>query len=321
MASEFRPNRPTPFEGYATESVPQAAAGSAGKNGILEATFAADSTGQTRLVRDYAKVPFHVTGDLSHDQELKKLASLFVQSPTGGIAQGDRHRMDIEVKEGAQAHVTTQSATQVLGMERNYGRSDVSLTVDDGGYLEFLPEPVILFPNSRLLQRVQMDLGDDATVVFGETVVPGRLARGEAFEYDRYYSRVVGRERSEVGESKESGENEEHGRRLFEDVVHLSGEDDMRRPGLFGENRVLGSLYVVGTGFEDGESAELSDRIHERVADTDATASASTLPREKGVVVRALGSRTDAVTSALFAAWDETRQARFGVSAPEPRKL
>lgn len=314
MASDSGDSRPTPFDQYASEPVPQAAAGSAGKDGVLEATFAADSGGQTRLVRDYAKVPFHVTGDLNHDEELPKLATLFVQSPTGGIAQGDRHRMQVDVTEGAQAHVTTQSATQVLGMERNYGRSTVSLTVDDCGYLEFLPEPVILFPDSRLLQRVELSLGSDATVVFGETVVPGRLARGEAFEYDRYYSRVTA---DAVDGDADSGTRG----RLFEDVVHLAGDDEVQRPGVFGEHRVLGSLYVVGTGF-DGETTEtLSDRIHERVAETGATASASTLPREAGVVVRALGPRTDAVTAALYAAWDETRDELFGVAAPGSRKL
>jgi urease accessory protein len=324
MSTDFRP---ASFDEYATEPVPQAAAGSAGKNGILEATFAADSTGQTRLVRDYAKVPFHVTGDLSHDQELPELASLFVQSPTGGIAQGDRHSMDIDVGADAKAHVTTQSATQVLGMERNYGRSDVTITVDDGGYLEFLPEPVILFRDSRLLQRVDVELGADATVVFGETVVPGRLARGEAFDYDRYYSRIT---------AWDGRDDADDGRRLFEDVVHLAGKDSVQGPGVFGDYRVLGNLYVVGTGFDEGEAAELSERLHERVTGgedgdesengaSDETAaalvSASTLPRERGVVVRALGPRTDTVTAALAAAWDETRQARFGVSAPESRKL
>ncbi|SDM96309.1 urease accessory protein [Halogranum gelatinilyticum] len=317
MSTEFRP---ASFDEYATEAVPQAAAGSAGKNGILEATFAADSTGQTRLVRDYAKVPFHVTGDLSHDQELPELASLFVQSPTGGIAQGDRHSMDVEVGADAKAHVTTQSATQVLGMERNYGRSDVTISVDDGGYVEFLPEPVILFRDSRLLQRVDIELGEDATAVFGETVVPGRLARGEAFDYDRYYSRIT------AWDGRDDGDSADGGRRLFEDVVHLAGKDAVQGPGVFGDYRVLGNLYVVGTGFDEGEAAELSDRLHERVAgdgdeETEALASASTLPRERGVVVRALGPRTDTVTTALAAAWDETRQARFGVSAPESRKL
>ncbi|MFW6435314.1 MAG: urease accessory protein UreD, partial [Halovenus sp.] len=120
------------FEAYAAESLSQAAAGSTGKEGRLRLTFAADRDGNTRLVKDFSTVPFHLPGGLGHDEQLPDLATAYVQSPTGGIAQGDRHDVRVTVESDARAHVTTQSAEKVLGMERNCARTDVQLTVEDG---------------------------------------------------------------------------------------------------------------------------------------------------------------------------------------------
>lgn len=306
--------RPAAFDAYADEALAAAPAASVGKDGVLDVTIARGADGTSRLVHDYVTVPFHLTGGLTHDEELEDVASLYVQSPTGGIAQGDRHRMDVTVEAGARAHVSTQSATKVLRMERNYGATDVSLRIGDGAYLEYLPDPTILYGDSRYLQELTLDVGEGATALVGEVLVPGRLARGELFEHERYYSRVEG-----FGPDG----------RLFEDAVHLRPGEDPGRPGLFGDDRVLGTLYVVTA---DAEPEALADRIHGRFdagdddgegtddGGPDARAGVTTLPADAGVVVRALGRRAGDVTALLHAAWDETREAVLGVGAPDPRK-
>jgi urease accessory protein len=291
---------PPAFEAYAEEPVPAAAAGSPGKRGELEAVFALVD-GRTRLVYDRARVPFHLSGGLDHDDCLPDLATVYVQSPTGGIAQGDRHRAEVRVEAGARAHVTTQSATKVLGMERNYGHAETTLEVGPAGYLEYLPEPTILYGDARLYERIEADVAPDATLLLSSVVVPGRLARGEAFDYDRYRGTVTVRD---------------DGGTVVADTVDLGGETPTDGPGVLGEDAVVGTLYVVAPG----DARDLADRLHARVADAAGRAGASTLPRERGAVVRALGRRTDAVTGALSAAWEEARQALVGTGVPERRK-
>jgi urease accessory protein len=286
------------FASYADEQLPAASSAATGKEGELRVTFAA-ADGETALVRDYATVPFHLTGGLTHDEQLPEAATVYVQSPTGAIAQGDRHDITVTVEPDATAHVTTQSATKVHSMDRNYGRVDVTLNVEAGGYLEYLPEPTILHRDARYRQETRVTLGADATALVGEILVPGRLAREEAFEFERAYSRL-----------RATGPDG----LLFEDAQDLHpAERDPRRPGVLGEHEVLGTLYVLG-------DASLSDRLHHRVADSDAArAGATALPNEAGVMVRALGARA-AVADAIDAAWDETRQALVGVERPARRK-
>jgi urease accessory protein len=304
-------NGPPPeFRSYAAESLAQSPAGAVGKGGELDLRFARGKDGQSRLVYDRATVPFHLTGGLYHDEALPDVASAYVQDPTGGIAQGDRYKATIEVEAGARAHVSTGSATKVLRMERNYGASTTRIDVDEGGYLEYLPEETILHEGSRFWQQVEMDLAPGASVLFADVVVPGRLARDELFAFERLHTSV----------EAQSGEEE-----LFADAVRLDGGDHLRGPGLFGEFRVVGTFYVVAPDHD--EVAALADALHERVQpeggseDPAAVGGASVLPRESGVAVRVLGDRASDVTDRFHRVWDRARETLVGASAPDTRKF
>jgi len=294
------------FEGYAEEPVPQAAVGSPGKEGRLELVFRRNGDEQTDLVRDLARVPFHLSGTLDHDPH-PEAATVFVQSPTGGIAQGDRNVVEVDVGADAVAHVTTQSATKVLSMECNYAATDVALSVGAGGHLDYVPEPTILNPDARFCQDVTVDLAPDATAVVGDIVVPGRLARGERFDFERFLSRLDVRDGD--------------GRLLAADATHLDpAEGEPTAAGVLGEHSVYGTLFVLAPDEPIDRIADLSDAIHDRFSAADAEAGATTLPNGAGVVVRALGPEREPVTDALSAAWDEARRTLIDAPAPEVRK-
>lgn len=287
------------FSEYAGESVPQAAPGTTGKDGRLELAFAR-SDGDTRLVRDFARAPFHVSGSLGHTD---RTATVYVQSPSGGVAQGDRREVSVTVGPEAHAHVTTGSATKVFSMAHNYAESDVSLSVEPGGHLDYVPEPLILHPDARFYQSTTVDVTPGGSAVVGELVVPGRLARGEAFEFERYYART--RLRSE-------------GRLLAADDTHIRpGEADPQVPGILGDHRVFGQLYVVAPAAEE---AGLSDAVHRAVADGPAAAGATRLPNDAGLLVRAAGERADPVREQLRAGWSVARRRLVGAGAPDRRK-
>jgi len=289
------------FEGYATEPVPQAPVGAPGKDGVLELTFAPAEDG-TALVHDYATVPFHITGSLGHDPH-PGVETVFVQSPTGGVAQGDRHDVTVTVEADAIAHVSTQSSTKVQSMACNYAAAESSLRVGFSGHLDYVPEPTILHADSRYLQDLTVELSADATAVISDVVVPGRLARGERFEFERYLSRL-----------RATGPDG----LLFEDATHLTPADaDPTAPGVLGEFTVYGTTFVLAP---DRDAAELSDALHGVVADGEARAGATALPNGAGVAVRALGDRAETVQATLHAAWDHARNELLDAPIPSGRK-
>ncbi|GAB7017765.1 urease accessory protein UreD [Halostagnicola bangensis] len=300
------PALPPAFEAYAEESLAQAPAGGPGKNGLLEATLARSGENQTRLVRDRVNVPYHLTGTLETDP-LSGLTTLIAQEPTGGVAQGDRHRMEIDARSGARANVTTQSATKVHSMRANYAHLDATLEAKSGSYLEYVPGPTIVNEDARCLQTVRVDLEDDAIVLVGDVLVPDGLSEHESFDFDHYHARV---------------EAEHDGELVCADTVDIRPDErDPRDSTSVGAYDVIGSLYVFAP---DCDSEALTDRIHDRLegnGDGDSTlVGVSTLPHEVGVVVRVLGYRQLDVTNAIRDAWDETRLAFFEVGIPADRR-
>lgn len=301
MAVEETDSVPPKFAEYAAEPIPQAPVGSPGKDGTLELRFAQTHDG-TALVRDHATVPFHVSGTLDNDPH-PQATTVFVQSPTGGIAQGDRHDVQITVEEDAIAHVSTQSSTKVQSMNRNYAAASVTLTVEQGGHLDYVPEPTILHEDARYAQDLSIELATGATTVLADIVVPGRLARGERFAFDQYHSHVQARQSNGL---------------LFEDMTDLAPEQtDPTEPGVLGDFTVYGTLFVVAP---DSETVELSDDLHTVVADNEGRAGATALPNDAGVMVRALGERAETVRSTLHDAWECARQELLDVAAPSGRK-
>jgi len=309
------------FAAYAQEDVPQAAPGSPGKQGRVELAFARNGD-ETRLVRDFARVPFHVSGTLDHDPH-PAAVTVYLQSPTGGIAQGDRLAMSVRAGTESVASVSTQSATKVQSMTRNYAAATTDFTAATGSHLEYVPEPTILHADARFAQETTLTVGEDATAIVGEVVLPGRLARGERFDFERYYNQLCVR-------------RESTDRLLFEDATHIAPDEaDPTAPGVMGEFAVYGTLYVVAP---DEDTEALTDHIHERVAGSDerdgngtitgadraesraVRAGASALPNGAGAVVRMLAGRAEDATARLHAAWDEARRALVDAPAPETRR-
>ena len=294
---------PDSFERYGEEPLQQAPAFGPGKDGVFEATLARQAGGETRLLRDYAKVPYHLTGTLDSDPA-PGLTTLCLQEPTGGVAQGDRHTIDITANDRARAHVTTQSATKVHSMRSNYAHLDGTLRAGPETHLEYMPGPTIVNEDARCLQTLSVDLDPTASVIVSDVLVPDGLTGQEPFGFDHYHSRLDARC---------------EGRLICSDAVDLRpGERDPRDPATVGEFGVLGTLYVLAPA---ESTDELADPIHDRVASIDTTrAGVSGLAYGSGVAVRVLGDRSADVVETVTAAWDEARRALLGVGAPEDRR-
>lgn len=289
------------FEPYAAESVPQAAVGAPGKDGVLELDFDLTTDG-TALVRDYATVPFHVSGTLDHDPH-PDAETVFVQSPTGGVAQGDRLEVTVDVGEGAVAHVSTGSSRKVQSMTRNYAAETTRLSVGADGHLDYVPEPTILHADARFHRTLDLSVAAGGSAVVSDVVVPGRLARGERFAFERYRARVRAHGPDGL---------------LFADTTHLApATADPRVPGVMGEFDVVGTTFVVAP---DHGAAALADACHAAATEGPARAGATRLPNAAGVLVRALGDRAETVRASLAAAWDRARRDLADAPAPSGRR-
>jgi len=88
----------------------QMKSGTVGKTGFLRLGFERRGN-QTILKNLERRAPYMVQRALYCDPEMPDLACVFLVTTTGCLLQGDRLALDITLGPAAQAHVTTQSAT------------------------------------------------------------------------------------------------------------------------------------------------------------------------------------------------------------------
>ncbi|MEV8453201.1 urease accessory protein UreD [Streptomyces sp. NPDC052095] len=310
-----RPDRLAPGHYTADRLPPEVAAlasvpdtlrpGSPAKVGILDLAFAVRG-GRTELVERYQKTPLQIIRPMWIDPAMPGMSYVYLMATGGGVTQADRYRTDFHCGPGTQVHLTTQAATKIFRMEHDYASQRVHITAEDGAYVEYLPDPLIPFADSRFYQCTEVTVAPSATVVLGDTVTAGRLARGERHAYRTLATdlRVT----------------RPDGTLLALDTLRLTpgGPDGgVLGPGVFAGHDHVASLFVVT---DRAPAGEVADTLHTALAGLGVLYGVSVLPRDCGAWLRLLDDSPVRVAAAHNAAWDAVRRLLTGHPAPAPRK-
>jgi urease accessory protein len=253
----------------------QLGVGSAGKLGAITLKLELEpQTQKTVLKEQYSKVPLYTQRVLYLEESLPSMAYLFIISPSGGILQGDRYRMDITLSKNALFHLTTQGATRIYRMDKNYATQVVNITVGEGCYFEFIPDQIIPYRDSRFYQKVLLNVHDNATMVYSELLVPGRVASGESFDYDICYLKTNAR--NQDGELR------------FIDIAILEPKKRiLKNSGVLENFDVVGTVYILAPA---NHIKELNSLINSMIESYPKVYGGATiLPNSSGVMVRLLG--------------------------------
>jgi urease accessory protein len=264
----------------------QLGVGRAGKLGALTLKLEYDDERRKTIVRDlYTKGPLHAQRALYLEESMPSMAYMYIMSTSGGILQGDRYRMDIALSRGAKAHITTQGATRVYRMERNYATQIINIDLRQDAYFEFIPDQVIPYRNSRFYQTIKMRVHDTATMIYSEMIVPGRVASGESFEYDICYMKAV-------------GINQEDQLRFTDIAILEPRKRNISQLGVLSDRSVVGSVYLL---CPNRAVKSIKDDLNSILSNnTEVVSGASVLPYNSGIIVRLLGDGASALRAAIF---------------------
>jgi urease accessory protein len=276
-----------------------------GQNGILDLELEANSDGKTIISKQYSQDPLLLQRALYPENSLPNMAYLYVMSSAGGILQGDRHKIDISLKNNALAHFTTQGATRVYGMESNYASQIVNITVDEDCYLEYIPDQIIPYKDSKYYQKVNLNVNDNSNLIYSEILTPGRVAMGESFDYDICYMRT-------------SCKNQNNKIRFLENLKIEPKKQQLQNFGVIGEYQTVGTVFIL-TKKENVEELEMT--INEKIIKTDTiSAGTSILPDESGIILRILGNKTEDVSNLVFKTLEICRKKCLGSTFSKIRK-
>jgi len=142
--------------------------------------------GRTVVGRCFAKSPLRILTPRNRGHA----AWAYTSTLGGGLVDGDRIRLEIEVGGGASALLSTQGETRVYRSPRGC-RSELFVRVEDHALLAVLPDPTVCFASARYEQRTEIALAPGASVVSVDAFLSGRSARGERWAFERYASELI----------------------------------------------------------------------------------------------------------------------------------
>ena len=282
----------------------QMRSGAVGKAGFLRLGFERRGA-RTILAELESRAPYHAQRALHCDPDMPDLAWLFVITTSGCVLQGDRLGLDVALGPGARAHVTTQSATGVHARDANYALLTQAITLDDGAYLEFLPDPLIPHRRARLASETEITIAPSATLLYSEIVQPGR----KHHHPDECFGATV--------LSLAVTAARPQGRMLFSERLVVEPQSSpMRRTGVMDSFDVFGNVILC-------TPRENVDRIHELVtAEVDLAQGvaygACRLPNDAGLIFKVLGRETAQVKAKVREFWEIVRREVVGVGVPAP---
>ena len=270
-------------------------------------SFKRDPSGQTFIAKQFATYPFTLTQPFYFDRVPPGMPTLILQSISGGVYEKDRLALDFSVADGACVHLTTQGATVVHSMQE--GRAavqHVSIQAGKGSFVEYLPDPLALFPQARFRSCVHITVEEGATAISGDAFglhdpeSPESLARPFASFFNET---VVQRP---------------DGQRLCIDRFEIAGHEFVASlPPALRRYRTQGTLWVVS----DHDAGELVTTLRTALGPIpDIYAGASALPHNAGAWLRVLAVDAVALRNAFHAAWSAVRLCLTGVEPPSRRK-
>jgi len=103
---------------------------------------------------------------------------------TAGIFSGDQLALNVEVTEGAAVLLTSPSASRIHTMPHGEASLTQTIRVKPNAWLEWMPELFIPQRNCRYRQFSEIHVDQGAGGYMVESLAPGRVEHGEAFEFD-----------------------------------------------------------------------------------------------------------------------------------------
>ncbi len=144
------------------------------------------SGARTVLARALARSPARILTPRNHGQSVW----VFLSTLGGGLVDGDRLDICVDVADGAHALLGTQASTKIYPSPKGCVQT-VEATVGPNGTLVSVPDPIVCFARARYHQEIRIELAEAASLVLLDGYTSGRSARGERWQFDDYESRTI----------------------------------------------------------------------------------------------------------------------------------
>lgn len=272
---------------------------STGKAAVQARLEFAVAGGRTSLMRQHVPYPFHITRPFYLDAERPDLATLYLQSASGGLYSGEQLNLSVTVNQRAAVAMTTQSATIVHDGRGQPATQKVHLSLAAGSLMIFSPDPLVLFPNAAIRTALDVVLGHDAVAVCQDGFACHDPNGGDAV-FEHLSTEITVRSTD--------------GRVYVTERCFIPGQTLGGMSSPLGPYRAAGSVLLLGLQLSVGKM------LQGGIDELGCLSGISALPNGIGTAIRLLAPDGYRLSKGLRLAFDICFQAAAGVKAAPRRK-
>jgi urease accessory protein len=257
--------------------------------------------GRTILRRQHVGYPFHITRAFQLDRMRPDLATLYLQSTSGGLYAADRLVLDVTVGVGAALNLTTPASTVVHDGREDGSQIRHSVTVRDRAFCAIISDPYILFPGADLHIETIATVAADAILIIAEGfAVHDPHHRGGTFARFSAETRIM----------------RPDGQRLVIDRGSICGSDLSGNCDALGAMDAACSVLMIAPPDRLADIAEI-----EAAADrSGCLVGATAAPNGAGLAMRLLAPDGGTLVRGIEAAFHVASRAALGVELAPRRK-
>ena len=253
------------------------------------------------------------TARFQHDGPLRILKSLYPEGaaichnvivhPPGGLVGGDV--LDVRVHAGAGAHglVSTPGATRFYRSEGPHATQQVTLSLDTGARLEWLPLEAIAYPGCLAHNTLSATLAEGAEMIGWDVCALGLPTAGQPFDRGclTQHLEIPGLwlERSRIDATDT---------RLLESPLGLGG------------HKCMGTLWLAaGTPLARERREHVLEAVRASLGGAHGVQVGATCPNPRMLVVRAVAPLVEPTMALFQQVWATLRAEAWGLSNTPPR--
>jgi urease accessory protein len=267
-----------------------------------------------RLQLRYERRDTHTLAHDSHEGPLRVLQRLHPEGPAvchhvlvhapGGIVEGDRLDVDIDMRAGAHALITTPGATRFYRSAGDEAHQCVQARCAADSRLEWLPLETIAYSGCRGRNRMRFDLQPGAQMIGWDVLALGLPASNRPFDRGSFLQDI-----------------EVTGAWIERGLIDAQDHALLGSPlGLAGRHALATVWFSSGDAIATALREALVERGRAIAAGSDlAATSGCTSPSARTVVLRCLAARVEPAMHVLRQVWAAWRQQAWQLAATTPR--
>ncbi|WP_432362069.1 urease accessory protein UreD [Sporosarcina sp. UB5] len=205
---------------------------------------------KTVMTNYYQNPPLRASRAMYLNSANRSEATVYLVETSGGLVAGDQNDFQIDIMEGANVCLIPQSATKIYpSFNGLWSSQNIDVSIGSKASLAFKTEAVIPFEEAKFRGKTIVRMEQDSTLLWGEILSPGRVARDEVFEYHDVKTNF------QVWMEDEC---------LIYDPLSFSPDRmDLGQMGMLEEHIYVGSMWFVSPSLKNLDISKVNEKLQQ----------------------------------------------------------